>query len=327
MRIKPSYLIAALVIAAAVVGYLGWRHAQRPGLPDGIAMANGRIEAEQVQIATKLAGRIAEVLTDEGQTVDAGTVVARMDATELQAQLRAAQAQVRRAEKAETQAEAAIAQRKSERTFAKQELQRAASLHEKGFSTTANLDQKRTQEETAEAAYDTAVAGLDAAKEEIEASRAEVARLQSLINDTVLVAPRRGRIEYKLAEAGEVMAAGQRVFTLLDLTDVYMTIFLPASAAGPLVLNDDARIVLDPVPQYVIPAKITFVAAEAQFTPKTVETAEEREKLMFRVKVTIAPDLLKQYESQVKTGVRGVAYVRFKRDTPWPDFLAVKLPQ
>lgn len=326
MRLKHVILVA-LLAAVAAGGYFAWQRYRTPALPDGIAVANGRIEATQVQIATKLPGRLEAVLADEGQIVDAGAVVARIDATELKAELRAAKAEVQRAEKLKAQAEATLAQRRSERSFATQELLRAEDLHRKGFYTTSNLDQKRTQAATAEAAYQTAVAGLGSAKAAIEASRAHVARLQSQIDDTVLVAPRRGRIEYKLAETGEVLAAGAPVFTLLDLTDVYMTIFLPASQAGPLALNDEARIVLDPVPQYVIPAKVTFVASEAQFTPKSVETAEEREKLMFRVKVTIAPDLLKQYESRVKTGVRGVAYVRYKRNTPWPPNLAVKLPQ
>jgi HlyD family secretion protein len=76
----------------------------------------------------------------------------------------------------------------------------------------------------------------------------------------------------------------------------------------------------------VFPAKVTFVATEAQFTPKTVETPEEREKLMFRMKLTIDPELRKKYEYQVKTGIRGIGYVRSNPDTPWPDKLAVKLP-
>src|ERR1700722_8319703 len=140
---------------------------------------------------------------------------------------------------------------------------------------------------TAQAAYDTAVAGLQAAEATIAADRAVDARIQSQIDDSTLVAPRRGRIEYKLAQPGEVLAAGGRVLTLLDLGDLYLTIFLPAGEAGRLVLGDEARVVLDPVPEYVAPAKVTFIATEVQFTPKTVETAAEREKLMFRIKLSI----------------------------------------
>jgi len=258
--------------------------------------------------------------------VDAGEVVARMDTAELEAQLRAAQAQVRAAEHEKTQAEALIAQRDSERTFARQELQRATTLVEKGWSTAERLDQRRNEMRTAQAAYDTAIATLDAAKAVIAARQAEVARLQSQIDDSTLVAPRRGRIQYKLAQPGEVLAAGGRVLTLLDLSDVYMTAFFPAHDAGPLALGDDARVVLDVVPDYVFPAKVTFVATEAQFTPKMVETEEEREKLMFRVKLSIDPEIRTRYENQVKTGLRGVGFVRTSRRAVWPAILAVKLP-
>jgi len=122
------------------------------------------------------------------------------------------------------------------------------------------------------------------------------------------------------------LAAGGRVLTLLDLGEVYMTIFVPARVAGPLTIGDKARVTLDPIPGYVFPANVTFVATEAQFTPKMVETPEEREKLLFRVKLTIDPELTKRYENQVKTGIRGVGFVRTEPAASWPDKLTVKLP-
>jgi len=130
---------------------------------------------------------------------------------------------------------------------------------------------------------------------------------------------------YGLAEA-TLLAAGGKVLALLDLTDVHMTIFLPTREAGRLALGSEARIVLDAAPNYVIPAKVSFVAAEAQFTPKYVETASEREKLMFRIKVQVPRDVLEKYEPLVKTGIPGVAYVKTALDAQWPERLAVKLP-
>ena len=115
--------------------------------------------------------------------------------------------------------------------------------------------------------------------------------------------------------------------TILDLTDVYMTVFLPAADAGRLAVGDEARIILDPVPDYVIPAKVSFVAADAQFTPKTVETTDERAKLMFRVKLKIDAQVLQQFYTRVKTGVRGLGFVRTKADLEWPPELQVKLPK
>lgn len=323
--LRPLLIVLAVAAAAGGGGWYWWQE-QLNALPEGIAKANGRLESEQVEIATKYPGRIAVVLAREGQMVDTGEVVARMDTVELGAQLRSAQASVVRSEAEETQAEALIVQRESERTFAKQELDRALALVDKGWTPREKLDQRRNEMRVAVAAYNTAVAHLEAAKASIVAGQAEVARLQAQIDDSTLAAPRRGRIQYKLAQPGEVLSAGGRVLTLLDLGDVYLTIFVPAHVAGPLSVGDEARVTLDPLPGYVFPAKITFVATEAQFTPKTVETPEEREKLMFRIKLTIDPELRKRYESQVKTGIRGVGYVRSNSGTPWPDRLAVRLP-
>lgn len=304
-----------------------WNGTGKDALPADIASSNGRIEAEHVLVAAKFAGRVAQVLVEEGQTVEAGSVVARMDVSDLQAQLTGTQAQVRRAEKTIAEAEAALAQRESELVLAHQELDRASTLAARGYGTTQQLDLRRSQLNVAEAAKKAGIANLDEANAAADAARAEVARVSSLVEDAILTAPRRGRIEYKLVQSGEIVAAGAPVVTLLDLSDVYMTIFLPSRAAGRLALGDEARIILDAAPDYVVPATVSFVATDAQFTPKAVETADEREKLMFRVKLKIAPTLLKQYEAQVKTGIRGVAYVRTSQTVAWPDRLVVKLPQ
>jgi len=97
--------------------------------------------------------------------------------------------------------------------------------------------------------------------------------------------------------------------------------------AGKLTLGDEARTILDPLPQYVLPNTISFVATDAQFTPKSVETAEERQKLMFRVKLQGDPAVLDKYHRQVMTGVRGLAFVRTDPKIAWPAELEVKLPQ
>jgi HlyD family secretion protein len=304
-----------------------WGRVAGNGLPDDIVMTNGRIEAEQVLVAAKFAGRVLEVLVEEGDTVEAGAVVARMDTAELDAQLNGAEAEVRRTERAIAEAEATIAQRESERLLAVQEHERAAQLQQRGHGTMQELDRRLSQLNAAEAAHRAAEARLDVAEAAADTARADVARIRSLLDDAVLTAPRRGRVEYKLVQSGEVVGAGAPVATLLDLSDVYMTVFLPARAAGRVAIGDEARIILDPAPEYVVPAVVAFVAGEAQFTPKTVETADEREKLMFRVKLRIPPELLRQYESRVKIGVRGLAYVRTSATAAWPEALAIKLPQ
>ena len=161
----------------------------------------------------------------------------------------------------------------------------------------------------------------------MEAAQASVTRLQVDIDDSQLKAPRDARVQLRVAEPGEVLGAGGRVLNLIDLTDVYMTFFLPETAAGRVALGSEVRIVLDAAPEYVIPAQVSFVASAAQFTPKTVETASERQKLMFRVRAQVAPELLAGYLEQVKTGLPGVAWVRLDDSLPWPPELQIRLPE
>jgi HlyD family secretion protein len=294
-------------------------------MPDGIVKTNGRIEATQVDVAAKYPGRLATLTVDEGDEVTAGQVVGTISSPETEAQLRGAQAQVLKAKQQLAEAIALIAQRQSDLDFTRTDYDRGKPLLEHGTMTQQTLDQRRNKFESAEAAYVAANAQRDAADAAIKAAMADVERLQSILTDLVLVSPRSGRVQYRLARAGEVIAAGQRVLTILDLKDVYMTIYLPANVAGQLTLGDEARTILDPVPQYVLPTTISFVATEAQFTPKSVETAEEREKLMFRVKLQGDPAVLDKFHKAVKTGVRG--FVRTDPKIPWPADLAVKLPQ
>ena len=117
------------------------------------------------------------------------------------------------------------------------------------------------------------------------------------------------------------------MINLVDLKDVYMTFFLPTRAVGRVAVGSEARLVLDAFPQYVIPARISFVADAAQFTPKTVETEVEREKLMFRVRAQIPPELLERHLAQVKTGLPGMAHVKLDAEAPWPPQLQVRLPE
>jgi HlyD family secretion protein len=295
-------------------------------MPEGIVKTNGRIEATEVDVAAKYPGRLATLTVNEGDEVTAGQVVATISSPETEAQFRGAQAQLLKAKRSLAETVALIAQRKSDLDFARPDYERGKTLLEHGNIPQQVVDQRRNKLEAAEAGYVAANAQRDQAEAAIKAAEADVERLQSILVDLVLVSPRNGRVQYRLARAGEVVSAGQRVLTILDLNDVYMTIYLPANVAGRLMLGDEARTILDPIPQYVLPNTISFVATEAQFTPKSVETAEEREKLMFRVKLQADPQVINKYYRQVKTGVRGLGFVRTDPKIPWPAELAVKLP-
>jgi len=296
-------------------------------LPAGIVKSNGRLEATQVDVSSKYAGRLSEVTVEEGSSVTQGQVIAKLTSPEYEAQLRAAKADVQKANDALAAAEAEITSRQSALEFAKSDFERGQELIKSGFITKQVFEQRKRNFDSAVAAVQSFTSQRDQALSQIANSEAEVDRVQSIIDDLTLVSPRLGRVQYQLARAGEVVAAGAPIVTILDLTDVYMTIFLPAADAGRLAVGDEARIILDPVPDYVVPAKVSFVAADAQFTPKTVETTDERAKLMFRVKLKIDAQVLQQFYTRVKTGVRGLGFVRTKGDVAWPAELDVKLPK
>ncbi|HET9689065.1 MAG TPA: efflux RND transporter periplasmic adaptor subunit [Pseudolabrys sp.] len=294
-------------------------------LPKGIAKTNGRIEATEVDVSSKYAGRLESVMVNEGNDVKVGEVIARIDSPEYQAQLRTAQANVLVARHTLAAAEAKIAQAKADLVFATADLERGKELVEKGWLTKQMYDQRVDRFSTDKATVDAAEKQADAARSVVEAAQAEVERISSILTDLTILSPRDGRVQYRLHRSGEVVNAGERIVQILDLKDVYMTIYLPAAQAGRLTIGDEARLIVDPYPDSVIPASVSFVATEAQFTPKTVETAEEREKLIFRVKLQIDPTVLAKYYSEVKTGIRGVAFVRTDLAVSWPPDLAVKL--
>jgi HlyD family secretion protein len=346
------YLIAA---GLALLAAIAWWQLRPNGLGEGFASGNGRIEATEVDVATKLAGRIAAIEVDEGDFVEPGQVLARMDTQTLEAQFAQARAQLRQAENGQITAtsqialreseklaaEAVVRQRQAELEAARKRHARSATLVKRNAMAQQQLDDDLARLQSAEAALaaaraqvSSAQAGIAAARSQaveaesaVEAARASVERLQADLDDSQLKAPRAGRVQYRVAQPGEVLGAGGKLLNLVDLTDVYMTFFLPERQAGRVAIGSEVRLVIDAAPQYVIPAKVSYVASVAQFTPKTVETASEREKLMFRVKARIDPDLLLKHLQQVKTGVPGMAYLRLDPDAEWPAQLAIKVPQ
>lgn len=351
-----SWLFVGAVALVAVAGlYIGLGWLRSPSLPSGLASANGRTEATEIDIATKTAGRVKEILVGEGDFVTAGQVLVRMDTQVLEAQRREADAQLRRADiavdtaravvvqrMAEKQAAVAVvAQRQAELDAAKKRFDRSEQLAKTGSGSIETLDNDRARFEGAKAAVSAAEAQVAAADSAISASeslvvqamaavdaaKATIERIQADIDDSTLTAPRDGRVQYRVAQPGEVLAAGGKVLNMVDLGDVFMTFFLPTGQAGRVAIGTEVRLVFDAAPDYVIPARASYVADVAQFTPKTVETVDERQKLMFRIKAKIEPDLLKKYIRQVKTGLPGTAYVQLRPDVPWPDRLQIRLPQ
>lgn len=350
MMVGKRILLGVFSLAALTAGgFYAWQQSRTPSLPEGLARGNGRIAAVEIDVSAKSPGRIRTILVDEGDLVKAGDILAHMDTAELEARRRQAEAQLQRAsigvdtakmlvvqrEAEKSAAAAVITQREAEHDVAQRTLARSEQLAASNTISQQILDNGRATERSAAAAVAAAEAQLAAsaaainaaralvvdAEAAVDAARAAIEAIDTEIDDGTLRAPRDGRVQYRVAQPGEVLGSGGRVLNLVDLGDVSMTFFLPTSEAGRVAIGTEVRLVLDAAPQYVIPARATFVADVAQFTPKTVETEEERQKLMFRIKAKIAPELLRKYIQQVKTGLPGVAYIRIDPETQWPPAL------
>ncbi|WP_321923241.1 HlyD family secretion protein [Burkholderia sp. BCC1998] len=350
---RPLLIGAGAAVLAIGLAYYGWTRWHDGQADAGLVSGNGRIEATEIDVATKLPGRVTAMLVDEGDFVTAGQPLARMDVVVLQAQLDEARAREQQAvntaasidaqvaQRRSDKAAAVVVQRESELDAATRRLARSETLSRDGASSMQELDDDRAragslratvnaaraQVQAAQAAIDATQAQLVAARSAVTAAQATVARVRADLSDSELTSPRDGRVQYRIAESGEVLPAGGKVLNVVDLSDVYMTFFLPEAVVGRVPLGADVRIVLDAAPEYVIPARVSYVSSTAQFTPKTVETATERQKLMFRVKARIDRDLLQRHLKLVKTGLPGVAWLKTDPHAGWPDRLAIRVPQ
>ncbi|RBP05796.1 HlyD family secretion protein [Roseiarcus fermentans] len=329
MPIKRPVLIfgaAAVLAAVGAGGYYAWTDYRASQLPAGIVSVNGRVEATQVDIATKIPGRVIEIVPHEGELVSAGEVVARIDTSETAAQLRQAEASAELARQTLVTRQAAVASDEAQLSFANEQMRRTATLVDKGWSTHETYDLRQEQLKSAQAALKAAQSQVDEARAAVKTADARVEELKAVVDESTIRSPVRGRVQYRLVELGAVVPPGGKIATVIDLADVYTTVFLPAPQAGRLKIGDEARVVVDAAPEYVFPATVSFVAPESQFTPKTVEVQSEREQLVFRVKLQAPFDLLKGIEDQVKAGLRGVGYVRIDPAAQWPAKLAIKTP-
>ena len=319
-------LLLAFLAGGGVVAWQAWQ-ARLAALPPGIASGNGRVESVQVDVTTKEPGRVEKILVHEGDMVSPSQIVAKMDTVTLEAELARAEATVAEQEAKSFEVDAAIAKADSQLKLDELELARTSALLQRKAAPREEFDIKQTVVKTSGATLKGEKARLNTARKSIDAAKAEVTTIKSRINDMTLRSTVKGRVLYRLAEEGEVLGTGGKVLTLVNLGDVYMEIYLPAQDAVKVKIGADARIVFDIAPDLAARAKVSFVAPEAQFTPKQVETRAERDKLMFRVKLTVPPERVLQYIERVKTGIRGIGYVRLDDAAEWPERLNRHLPE
>lgn len=320
MSSKLWAVLVVMVGGAVFAGYQVWQSMQ-PTLPPGIYSGNGRIEAKLVDVAAREPLRVKKILVKEGDLVSRGEVLVEMDTSTLEAELAEAKASIASNQEKVAASQSTVVRTKSELGLAQVEFDRYKKLLEKEAGTQEEFDRRAANLEVKKAALAENEAKLRTATQEVEVAEANAHKFQTRIDDATLKSPVRGRVLYRLAEEGEVLSAGGKAMSLVNLEDIYMEIFLPAAVASRLTIGAEARLTVDHAPGRAAAGYVSFVSPEAQFTPKQVETKSERDKLMFRVKIQAPEELVSAYIERVKTGVRGVGYVKVDKNAQWPAFL------
>lgn len=407
---KSYYILIALILAVAVAFavYMNYKRTADT-TPEGFASSNGRLQLQNIDVASLRAGRVSQVLVHEGDLVEKGTPLVTLSSEELDTQLQGAEAAKLQAEAAKSQAEgrksqaqaakaraegavtramgtekraeggyartqggvnqadAVIAAKKAQLQIALDNLNNTKALRKDDLVSIAELQQREQAYQAAkaevlaaqaakaqaaaggteaqagiaeaqsgiaeakaavaeaQAGINQAQAGIEQAQAGINQAQSQINRVKSIQSDMYVRAPQAGRVEYRIVEVGNVIAPGSKVVTLVDPNDVYLEIFLPTDSSNQVQIGSPARIVLDGI-KAVLPAKVSFVANQSQFTPKSVETKNEREKMMYRVKLSLDPQVASRYQTLLKGGMTAQGYVQLDPSKAWSKDLEVKMP-
>lgn len=230
---KPvfKWIILALIVITGFLAFRLWSTA-RNALPKGIASGNGRIESELVDIVAKEPLRVEKILVDEGDLVRPGQILVKLNTETLDAELAEAQKNVAAVLEQVAVAKAAIQRNTSEIELAQIETERSQKLLKQGAGSRREYDVRRQHLESTTASLGEGEAKLQAAEQEVKVAQAKVTTIQTRINDATLISPVIGRVLYRLSQPGEVLGAGGKALTLVDLGDVYMEIFLPLKSSS-----------------------------------------------------------------------------------------------
>lgn len=360
-RKQLALAAAALLLLAA--GAFAWQRLfGAAAMPEGLLLANGRIEGDHVAVAGKLAGRIAELKVREGDAVSAGQVLARLDDEQVSARLGQARAAVEAADAQHHAAETALhllrqqvplqiasadaalgqaqaTQRKAEAAQAQAERDAARMQELAAHGTVPRQRAELAQLAATSAAADTAAsrsgvararqgasearlgdeqvrarqAEVDAAAAGLQRAQATLQEVQSVYDDLTIRAPQSGMIVTRIRDAGEVVAAGAPLFDLVDLDRLYLKVYVPETQIGKIRRGLPARVYTDAFPAEDFAASVRYIASQAEFTPKEVQTTDERVKLTYAVKLYFEQNP----QHRLTPGLPADAVIRWNDQVPW----------
>ncbi len=302
MKRATKFEMSGLLAAVLIGGCTG-------KAAEGELRASGHVEATDVRVSSKVAGRLRAVRVHEGDVVDAGAEIARVDPVDVELAMRVARADRDQADAQHrlllagarveeiAEARAGVAQAQADLTAAEKDLARARELLARGSATAKARDDAQARRDVAGGRADAArerlrkletgarTEEIDAARARLAAAEARVAQLEQQLADTTVVSPLAGVVTEKVAEAGEQVAPGAPIAVLTDLSNAWLSVYVPEPDLDWIKVGQEARVRTDGGTERR--GRITFVASQAEFTPKNVQTRDERVKLVFKVKITL----------------------------------------
>jgi HlyD family secretion protein len=253
---KRIIIVAAVVLIMGAIAFFQYNRTSRY---DGMLDLSGTVEVTEVNLGFKVAGRVVELIVDEGQRVKKGDRLAALDSAEM--------------ENIVAQNSAAVAVVEAEQERASKDYYRAVALVDSGVLPPQQMDM-------AKKSYDSAVAQLRQTRAALSASR-------DRLRDMVVLAPVSGVVLRKNSEVGETVAAGAAVYSLGDLENPWIKVYVKEDKLGLVKLGQRAEVKTDSFPKKTYAGAVTTISSEAEFTPKNVQTKEERVKLVFALKVSV----------------------------------------
>jgi HlyD family secretion protein len=306
--------IVPVVIVLALAAFAVWKFVLEPRSADDGLIASGTVEATDAQLGFQVPGRLVEVVPHEGDRIESGSEVARLDSSETEARraqaaasLAAAKAHLAELESGfrseeVAQARAAFAAAGDRVTDAQRDLERTRTLFEGKAVSREALDKAQLAVDLSHSQRDQAAEQLrllesgqrretiEAARAQASAAEAVVSTLDATLANYRIVAPFSGVVTVRHREPGEIVPAGAAVVTLLDPGDRWVRIYVPENRLGAVHLGEPATITSDTFPGKRYEGAVSYIASEAEFTPKNVQTTEERVRLVYAVKVRIRGD-------------------------------------
>jgi len=295
---KIMTLTFVIIVVAAFIA-VWWSFFRVTPLPEGLVQANGRIEGDHYTVAGKIAGKIIELKAREGDEVKKGQVLVKLDDAQINAKVLQAKKEVVAADALCHAAEVSEQQSKRDQV----RLQNLQHEH---------LASKQAAER-ATSAWKVDKDRLAAAHAQCGVSAATLQEVLSLKDDLTIHAPAKGMVTTRIVDEGEVVAAGSPLFDIVDLDRLYLKVYVPEKQIGKIRLGLPARIYSDAFPDKPFPATVRYIASRAEFTPKEVQTPDERVKLVYAVKLY----LTKNPGHRLTPGLPADAVIRWKEGIEW----------